>query len=67
MKVFRKSELFSEQKLIRSSKRSGVYDEPGTPLHNVINLHIADLLPPDPKPDRKDTSAYRLNDRDVKT
>ena len=32
----------------------------------VIDLHIADLLPRDPKPNRKDTSAYRLNDRDVK-
>ena len=33
----------------------------------LIDLHIADLLPSDPKPVRKDTSAYRLNDRDVKS
>jgi len=33
----------------------------------LIDLHIADLLPSDPKPDRKDTSAYRLNERDVKS
>lgn len=31
----------------------------------LIDLHIADLLPPDPKPVRKDTSAYRINDGDV--
>ena len=33
----------------------------------LIDLHIADLLPSDPKPNRKDTSAYRLNDKDVKS
>lgn len=33
----------------------------------VIDLHIADLLPSDPKPTRDDTSAYRLNDEDVKS
>ena len=32
----------------------------------VIDMHIADLLPSDPKPERKDTSAYRLKDADVK-
>ena len=32
----------------------------------LIDLHIADLLPSDPKPNRKDTSAYRLTDKDVK-
>ena len=32
----------------------------------LVDLHIADLLPPAPKPNRKDTMAYRLNDRDVK-
>lgn len=31
----------------------------------LINLYIADLLPSDPKPVRKDTSAYRLNSEDV--
>lgn len=31
----------------------------------VINLYIADLLPLDPKPTIKITSAYHLNDRDV--
>ncbi len=31
----------------------------------VADLHIADLLPPEPKPQRKDTSAYRLTPRDV--
>ncbi len=28
----------------------------------VVDLHIADLLPPEPKPARADTSAYRVND-----
>ena len=32
----------------------------------LIDLHIADLLPPDPKPTRTDTSAYRLSEQDVK-
>jgi flavodoxin len=31
----------------------------------LIDLHIADLLPPEPKPTRDDTSAYRLTERDV--
>jgi hypothetical protein len=30
-----------------------------------IDLHIADLLPPEPKPTMKDTSAYRLNEADI--
>ena len=30
------------------------------------DLHIADLLPATPTPERKDTSAYRLNDQDLK-
>jgi len=32
----------------------------------VIDLHIADLLPSDPKPQRKDTMKYRLNEPDTK-
>jgi flavodoxin len=32
----------------------------------LIEMHIADLLPGQPKPERKDTSEYRLNDADVK-
>lgn len=32
----------------------------------LIDLHIADLLPSDPKPVRKDTSAYRINSGDIK-
>lgn len=32
----------------------------------VIDLHIADLLPPEPKPQRKDTSAYRINKSDIR-
>ncbi|MBN1873616.1 MAG: hypothetical protein JXA33_05255 [Anaerolineae bacterium] len=32
----------------------------------LIDLHIADLLPPEPKPTRDDTSAYRLTENDVK-
>jgi hypothetical protein len=32
----------------------------------LIDLHIADLLPSDPKPTRKATSAYRINDGDLK-
>jgi hypothetical protein len=33
----------------------------------LIDLHIADLLPPEPKPTREDTSAYRITERDVKS
>jgi len=33
---------------------------------SVIDLHIASLLPREPKPARKDTSAYRINGKDVK-
>jgi hypothetical protein len=32
----------------------------------LIDLHIADLLPPEPKPTREDTMAYRINEREVK-
>jgi multimeric flavodoxin WrbA len=32
----------------------------------LIDLHIADLLPSEPKPTRKDTMAYRVTERDVK-
>lgn len=32
----------------------------------LIDLHIADLLPAEPKPARKDTSAYRISDQDIK-
>ena len=32
----------------------------------LVDLHIADLLPSEPKPTRKDTMAYRINERDVK-
>jgi hypothetical protein len=31
----------------------------------LIDLHIADLLPAEPKPERKDTSAYKLSEDDV--
>jgi flavodoxin len=31
----------------------------------VIDLHIADLMPPEPKPQRKDTSAYQINSSEV--
>lgn len=31
----------------------------------VIDQHIADLLPSDPKPTREDTSSYKLNDNDI--
>ncbi|MDF2922303.1 MAG: hypothetical protein K0R57_1217 [Paenibacillaceae bacterium] len=31
-----------------------------------IDLHIAELLPANPKPARKDTTAYRINEGDVK-
>jgi hypothetical protein len=37
----------------------------GTEPVAVIDLHIADLLPPDPKPARKDTSAYRITANDI--
>ena len=32
----------------------------------LLDLHIADLLPPEPKPTREDTMAYRITDRDVR-
>jgi hypothetical protein len=32
----------------------------------LVDGHISDLLPPEPKPDRKITSAYRINNEDVK-
>lgn len=32
----------------------------------LIDLHIADLLPPGPKPTMKDTSSYRIKDADLK-
>lgn len=32
----------------------------------LLDLHIADLLPSEPKPARKDTSAYRINEADIK-
>ena len=32
----------------------------------LIDLHIADLLPSGPKPTMKDTSAYRINEDDLK-
>ncbi len=32
----------------------------------LIDLHIADLLPSDPKPTRDDTMAYRIKEQDVK-
>lgn len=30
-----------------------------------VDLHIADLLPPEPEPTMKDTSAYHLNDAEI--
>ena len=33
---------------------------------SVVELHIADLLPQEPRPKRKDTMVYRLNDGDVR-
>ncbi len=32
----------------------------------IVDMHISDLLPHNPKPTRKDTGAYRLNDEDNK-
>lgn len=32
----------------------------------LLDLHIADLLPPEPKPTRDDTMAYRITESDVK-
>jgi hypothetical protein len=32
----------------------------------LIDLHITELLPSDPKPVRKDTSAYRIDKEDIK-
>lgn len=33
---------------------------------SLIDLHIADLLPSDHKPNRKDTSGYKINNEDIK-
>ena len=33
----------------------------------VVDLHIADMLPKDPKPTRETTSVYRLTPEDVET
>lgn len=33
----------------------------------LIEMHIADLLPPDSKPQKKDTMDYHLNDKDVQS
>ena len=41
-------------------KRTGI--EPAA----LIDLHIADLLPSDPKPTRQVTSAYKINNVDIK-
>jgi multimeric flavodoxin WrbA len=38
----------------------------GTEPVALINLHIADLLPSDPKPVRKETMSYRINNGDIK-
>jgi hypothetical protein len=32
----------------------------------LMDLHIADLLPPEPRPTREVTMAYRINEREVK-
>jgi len=32
---------------------------------SLIDMHIVDLLPSDPKPTRKDTSAYKINNEDI--
>jgi hypothetical protein len=42
------------------TKRTGI-----KPL-KVIDSHIVDLLPPEPKPTREDTSNYLLNEDDIK-
>lgn len=31
----------------------------------LLDFHIAELLPSEPKPTRKDTSAYQINERDI--
>ena len=33
----------------------------------VIDMHIADLLPQEPKPTREITSSWRMNDKDLKS
>ncbi|MDF2571474.1 MAG: hypothetical protein K0R55_3078 [Sporomusa sp.] len=37
----------------------------GTKPVALVDLHISDLLPPDPKPTMKETSSYHLNDGDI--
>lgn len=32
----------------------------------MVDLHIADLLPKEPKPSREDTSAYKINENDIR-
>jgi flavodoxin len=33
----------------------------------LINMYVADLLPPNTKPTRKDTTAYRLNETEIRS
>jgi len=39
----------------------------GKKAAQVIDMHIADLLPQDPKPTREITSSWRMNDKDLKS
>ncbi|MBK9981088.1 MAG: NAD(P)H-dependent oxidoreductase [Saprospiraceae bacterium] len=48
---------------LRSELHKRIGKEPAA----LIDMHIADLLPPEPKPERKDTSDYHLREEDVKS
>ena len=58
--------LYKRRSRWRESKAGELNKRVGKEPAALIDLHIADLLPSDPKPNRKDTSAYRLTDKDVK-
>lgn len=45
--------------------RDELTERMGTAPAAVIELHIADLLPSEPKPKRKDTMHYRLNEEEI--
>ncbi len=48
-----------------SKLREELNKRTGTDPAVILDLHIADLLPSNPKPARKDTSAYRLKEKDI--
>ena len=52
----------SNAKLARDLKKRA-----GREADALLDLHIADLLPSNPRPERKDTSAYRVTALDIQS